>query len=113
MLIYIEKISQIKRNRENLTTRKFFTQVIFNVKFSRSMVQGALGSISRLYWFYTLKCLYCVYIYTKLSPKLLPFNQTLLHGDATPSSACARSGMRNTLTHFLEILKNSQHSYIS
>ena len=35
----LQKISQIERNRENLTTRKFFPQIIFNVTISRSMVE--------------------------------------------------------------------------
>ena len=34
----LKKILRIERNRKNLTTRKFFTQIIFNVKISRSTV---------------------------------------------------------------------------
>ena len=32
------KKSRIERNRENLTTQKFFTQIIFNMKISQSTV---------------------------------------------------------------------------
>ena len=34
----LQKISWIERDRENLTTPKFFTRIIFNVKISRSTV---------------------------------------------------------------------------
>ena len=34
----LKKISRIERNRENLSTRKFFTRIIFNAKISRSTV---------------------------------------------------------------------------
>ena len=35
-----QKISRIERNRENLTMRKFFKQIIFNVKISQSTVHS-------------------------------------------------------------------------
>ena len=37
-LLTVKKISQIERNRKNLSTRIFFTWIIFNVKISLSMV---------------------------------------------------------------------------
>ena len=42
----VKKILRIEWNHENLLTRKFFTQIIFNVKISRSAVEGH----SELWW---------------------------------------------------------------
>ena len=52
------KNSWIERNRENLTTQKFFMRIIFNVKISRSTVIR-VDIIMRVVYMHTLRALVC------------------------------------------------------